>query len=243
MGALNRRIAVSSRPYEARAAVEDDFHHFRVRISHDGSLITGAEATALRRPWSTCELAGVQLQRLIGSALWPSAGTVLRYTDQRHQCTHMYDLAALAVAAASQGIVRRSYEAVVPDRVNGQTEPVLRRDGAEALRWQVSGSRLTGPAPFRGLNLGAGFATWVGANLQLEQAEAALILRRAVFISGGRSVDLDRMQHPSAGGGCFAQQPERAGQGVRMIGSTHDFTARAEQLLSGDEDWLAFAGD
>ena len=75
----------------------------------------------------------------------------------------------------------------------------------------------------------------------MDEAEAALVLRRAVFISGGRGVDLDapdRRMGPR--GGCWAWQPERAQRAVRMVGSTLDFTDRADDLTAHDRGWLAF---
>jgi hypothetical protein len=98
------------------------------------------------------------------------------------------------------------------------------------------------PAPYAGLAIGTGFTGWVRDRLSLDEAEAALVLRRAVFISGGRGVDLDapgRTTGPM--GGCWVWQPERAASAKRNIGSTQDFTGRAELLTQDDQAWLDFA--
>src|SRR3546814_9230972 len=60
--------------------------------------------------------------------------------------------------------------------------------------------------------LGRGFTAWAGTSLNTDDAEAALVLRRAIFISGGRgrTEELDRQPHAVARGGCWVQQPERS---------------------------------
>lgn len=240
MGALIRRIGVATREREARAVVEDDFHHFRVVIRHDGGRVSGTAWQALRRPWTTCAIAGERLSELVGMELSPDANAVLAHTDPRQQCTHMFDLAGLAIATAARGIGERRYEAVVPDRIDGRTTPRLARDGAEVLRWSLEGSHITAPEPFTGRSLQAGFSKWVEEHLDVDDAEAALVMRRAVFISGGRGVNLDAAPHAPSRGGCYVQQPERASAARRMVGSTQDFTDRRDSLLGEDQAWLAF---
>ena len=91
------------------------------------------------------------------------------------------------------------------------------------------------------MEIGAGFTQWASAGLSTDEAEAALVLRRAVFISGGRGVDLDtpgRRTGPM--GGCWVWQPERAADARRNVGSTLDFTGREESLTAADRRWLAF---
>ncbi len=222
--------------------VEDDFHHFRVTIRHADGRVTEATSQALRSPTVLCPLAGDQLADLVGMALSPSSAAALGQTDARQQCTHMIDIAGLAIAAAARGIARRGYAALVPDREDGRTHASLTRDGEPVLNWAIAGRVIEGPAPFAGVNIDSGFTGWSQKTLGLDEAEAALVLRRAVFISGGRGVDLDapgRRTGPL--GGCWTWQPERADRATRNIGSTWDFTGRAEALTLDDGPWLAFA--
>ena len=102
--------------------------------------------------------------------------------------------------------------------------------------------RIAAPAPYAGVDLNHGFTAWARDLPTLDEAEAALVLRRAVFISAGRGVNLDapgRTTGPR--GGCWVWQPERAEQATRNIGSTLDFTARPEALTRDDRAWLDFA--
>ena len=208
---MRRRIEIASRILpsgggEARAALEDDFHHFRVSIGHRGGVVTRTGSESLRNPYTTCPAAGERLDELIGMPLSPASGAVFRRTDARLQCTHMLDLAGLAIAAAARGPGRRRYEIEVPDRTDGRTSPRLKRDGAPAMAWDVDGDVIGGPAPFAGVPLGAGFAKWVLENADADEAEAALVLRRCVAISIGRTKNLDAQTTAEPWGRCFSQQ-------------------------------------
>jgi len=246
MGLLRRRIEIATRPDvggggEARAVVEDDYHHFRVTVRHQARQVTEAYSASRRFPTAICPLAGDQLAELVGMSLSASSVAVMLQTDARQQCTHMIDLAGLAVAAAAQGVARRTYDVEVPDRIRGRSRPALWRDGALVLTWEMDGPMIIQPEPYAGRAIGSGFTGWAQGHLPPDLAEAALVLRRAVFISGGRGIDLDapgRQTGPM--GGCWTWQPERAARAVRIKGSTLDFTDRAEDLTNDDQAWLAF---
>src|SRR3546814_2966347 len=68
------------------------------------------------------------------------------------------------------------------------------------------------------------------------------VLRRAIFISGGRgrTDELDRQPHAVARGGCWVQQPERASLATREKGTSRDHSDRPHQLTAGDDGWLSF---
>src|SRR3546814_12532079 len=89
--------------------------------------------------------------------------------------------------------------------------------------------------------LGRGFTAWAGTSLNTDDAEAALVLRRAIFISGGRgrTEELDRQPHAVARGGCWVQQPERASLATREKGTSRDHSDRPPQLPASDQGWLS----
>ena len=120
---------------------------------------------------------------------------------------------------------------------------LLARDGAVVLRWVLSDYAVQEPAPYAGIGLGAGFSAWVARNLGEDEAEDALVLRRAIFISSGRGLApwLDAQPHAPMGGGCWVQQPTRAPDALRQRGSTLDFTGQSHLLTAGSEAWLAGA--
>tara|TARA_R110000850_G_scaffold81515_8_gene175240 strand:+ start:20506 stop:21243 length:738 start_codon:yes stop_codon:yes gene_type:complete len=237
---FNRRIEIHAQSNgDIRAALEDDFHHFRVSLSYTGDVVTDVRGDALRFPYTACPAAATPLKALIGMRLSDVAHSVTRATDPRHQCTHMLDLAGLAIAAAARSSTTRVYEISVPMRVDERTAPTLFRDGTPYLQWLTIGTIIQEPERYRGIDLNKGMAGWAIANLSADEAEAALILRRCTIISRGREYDLDAIPHARVTGLCYAQQPERAEQASRMKGSTEDFTDRAATLCSGDQAWLA----
>ena len=228
---------------ETRASLEDDFHHFRVRVSHAGGKVQQVEGWALRYPYSTCPLAANQLSRLVNAPLNGLAHSVMRVTSPSEQCTHLIELAGLAIAAAARSIAQRWYDIAVPRRIEGRTLATLDKDGIRTLAWELLDTTIIGPAPFQGVSLREGMAAWAFAHLPEEEAEAALILRRCALIALGRAKNLDAQIHAEPTGRCFAQQPERAAQGLRRVGSMLDFTAAAPDLCATDREWLAARDD
>ena len=55
--------------------LEDDFHHFEVRLRHDGTTVTRVDMHAVRWPWVTCADAGRNLKTIsnVGWLLGASA--------------------------------------------------------------------------------------------------------------------------------------------------------------------------
>jgi hypothetical protein len=224
-----------------RAALEDDFHHFRVELQAHAGHITAISTQALRQPYSLCTKAGQEVLQLLGAAVHPQAHAMARLVQPSHQCTHVLDLAGLAAAQAARGSGRRRYDISVPLRQAGHTRATLARDGQTLLAWDLDDLDIAGPSPYTGMNLRTGLARWALTNLSQDDAEAALVLRRAAAISLGKGAPLDEQTHAKVTGRCYVQQPERAPQALRQIGSTWDFTSRAEALCTDDQAWLAGA--
>lgn len=246
MQRFRRRIELAGR-YDSqggqvRAVLEDDFHHFRVIVDHRGGRVTAVHGEAPRHPFTACPGAAPQLQRLAGMRLDDIAHSVNLHTDASEQCTHMFDLAGLAVAAAARGDRARRYDVAIPRHVDGRTHAFLKRDGRLLLEWSIENSTILGPDPYAGIDMRQGMARWVLGALPAEEAEAALVLRRCALISLGRLKDIDQQPHARLTGLCYAQQPQRAPQALRMVGSTWDFTDKPEALCGADQAWLADYG-
>ena len=142
MGSLRRRVDVASRldgvgTGEARGAVEDDYHHFKVTLRARDGVVTEALTESPRHPNALCPAAGERLVELVGMRLSEVSAAVMERTDARQQCTHQIDMAGLALAALARGIERRTYEVEVPDRVDDRTHARLWRDGAQGHRRHV----------------------------------------------------------------------------------------------------------
>jgi hypothetical protein len=221
-----------------RVALEDDYHHFLVQVDYADNRVSRATGEALRTPYTACSGATSILAQLHGMPLSTNSIAVSRYGDQRQHCTHMLDEAGLAIAAAAAGTEHRRYDVEVPRHVNGVTHPRLWRDGEPLLEWAVNDNVIESPAPFDSLPLGAGMSRWVQENLDPDNAEAALVLRRCAMIALGRLRNLDLEVHARSSGHCYAQQPHRAKNALRVKGSTLDFSDNRDKLISSDRSWL-----
>jgi hypothetical protein len=238
-GVYRRRIRIETvAPGVVVAELEDDYHHFRCTVHHDGRVVTACEGEAVRYPWGTCPGATSLVGQLAGMPLAPNSTAVGGHADVGEQCTHLFDLAGLGVAHAWAGRERREYAIDVPDRLGTSiTLPVMARDGTEILAWTVDGDVIVAPEAFAGHSLRSGFMAWAESALDTDTAEAAIALRRATMISWGRAVGLDDVRvaaelSPALKGRCHTFSDAHVEQAVRMTGSTLDFTDDAERLLA-----------
>ena len=241
-GVYRRRITVRrTGPTSVVGELEDDFHHFGVRVEHDESAITAIGAVTERHPWDVCAEAGDPIQAVIGTTLRDHPA-VLAEHDARRNCTHLFDLAGLAVAHAARATEERRFEAEVTDPTPGGDRTArLWVDGALSIDWTLQQREVVGPDRWAGIPLWKGFMAWALAELDDATAEAAIVLRRAVDISRGRMQDLDdyRSNAELAGfmtGICHAFTPENNERGVRLVGSARDFTDQPELLLADFDD-------
>jgi hypothetical protein len=237
-GVYRRRIRIETvAPGVVLAEMEDDYHHFRCTLRHDGHTVTACDGEAVRFPWATCPGATVLLGQLAGMPLSPRSTAVGGHADVGDQCTHLFDLAGLAVAHAHSGRELRTYAIDVPDRKGTTTWPVLRREGAPLFAWTVEGEVITAPDLFEGQSLRSGFMRWAEAELEPDVAEAAIVMRRATMISWGRALSLDSVEvaaelPTSFTGRCHTFSEAHVHVAVRMKGTTLDFTDAAERLLT-----------
>jgi hypothetical protein len=237
-GIFRRRFLLRARSGVVEAWMEDDFHRFRVTLEHDGERVTRIEGESLRYPWTECPGASVPLGELTGMPLSESPVATARHTNPRANCTHMFDVATLAVTHAAAGRGERQYDIAIPDRTDGKTTARLWRDGARLLSWELDKHQISAPDDAAGLSLqGATFVAWASKRFEPERAEAVLALRRACFISMGRARDLD--EAPSAQvymavakGSCHSFTEGIAEKAFRVKGTTRDFTGEPNALLA-----------
>jgi hypothetical protein len=197
-----------------RGELEDDFHHFQAEVRHRDGKVSSLEGRGMRVPWTTCPDALAALRQLQGRALSRSLRTLARGIDPQSQCTHVFDLATLAIAHASRGSQRRSYDISIPDRIHGRTRAWLGRDAQEFLCWELDGYVIAAPEPFQGRSIiDRSFGAWAESELDCDRAEAALVLRRACFISLGRRYDFAHVEDAASfgaviGSACYTFSPQ-----------------------------------
>jgi hypothetical protein len=242
-GVYRRRIRLTAtEPGVVEGALEDDFHHFEVTLRHDGGRVVAVEARSVRWPWSTCPGAATPLRALEGMALSPHCLAVGEHADPRANCTHMFDLAGLSVAQAARCVAgsagTRQYDAEVPvGATEGEPATVrLWRDGELRLEWTLAGGAIADPPPYTDAPWRGGFFRWADATLAIDDAEAAIVLRRSCEIGMGRGMDLDAYDRadqlgPMMAGVCHTMQPGVIEVALRNKGSIRDFSDDADALL------------
>ena len=241
-GLYRRRIRlVAPEAGVVEGGLEDDFHHFEVTLHHDGERVRDVDARSIRWPWTTCPAAAGPLRALAGMPLSPRCLAAGEYTNPKANCTHMFDLAGLAVAHAARGTSSRQYDAEVPvgaAAVRGQGAVRLRRDGAVALEWTLGDRAIVEPLAYAGAPWTGGFFRWADTTLPVEEAEAAIVLRRACEIGMGRGMDLDSVDRADElaelmRGVCYTMQPAVIGTSLRNKGTIRDFSSSPDELLEG----------
>jgi Protein of unknown function (DUF2889) len=242
-GSYRRRLrVVASAPGVVEGGLEDDFHYFQVTLTHDGAQVVTMEASSRRWPWTTCPGAAEPLRALVGMPLSPRCLAVGDWTDPKANCTHMFDLAGLAVAHAARGGpvgTTRQYDVEIPigAQAGGRTEVRLWRDGEPRLTWALEGRSCVAPPPYSEARWRGGFLRWADANLPVDEAEAAIVLRRACDIGMGRGMDLDAVPQAIAlldvqGRICHTMQPGVVELAERNRGTTRDFDPDPDRLLA-----------
>jgi hypothetical protein len=226
--AFRRAIVIRGAGGRVEADLEDDFHSFGVTLHHDGHTVRCVEARATRYPWATCLEAPVALAALEGAAIRANPATLFQHADPRAHCTHLFELAALAIAQAARGDGERLFEAEVTDPEGESCTARLFRDGELTLAWRLTGDVIDAPSPYAGEPL-AGFSSKRLAGLEAEEAETLLILRRVVQTARGRQMDVDAFATAAAMGRpaqCYSLQPPNATRATRVTGSIRDWPNR-----------------
>jgi hypothetical protein len=238
--AYRRRIrVVTHAPGVVVSELEDDFHHFIVTLTHDGERVISAENESRRWPWSTCPDAAIPLRALAGMPLSRRFTAAGQWTDPKLNCTHQFDTACHAITHAAWGRDERVYDVEVPrrDTTTGESNVRLWVDGELRLEWELTWQGIVDPQPpFDQAQWKGGFMRWADTTLPEEDAESAIVLRRASDIGMGRGMDLDAVpvadQLPSMMAGiCHTMQPTTVHVALRNVGSIRDFSHDPDRLL------------
>lgn len=202
-----RRIELRPSEGSVGAAMEDYVHHFALRLHHDGATVTAVEVVAQRVPWASCPGGAAGVHRLVGVPLDRVADLDGWMGGRTSQCVHAVDLAVLAAAAARRGS-DRTYEVWLHGVGHEEMRATLVRDDEEWATWRTVGGRVVDEGRFAGLTLDrAPFSAWIEAHLDVDDREAAFVLRRGIVIGLSRAVVHDAWRHPDdarpADGSCL----------------------------------------
>lgn len=249
-GTFRRRIVLDCDGGTVRAGLEDDFHHFRVRVTLAENRVSNVEVQTFRFPWTTCPGAAGPLRAFIGMEV---AAGMLRRPDApppRLNCTHLHDLTLLALAQAARGPGRRQYDVTVPPREPngrpigpdnipvwppGRTRASLTRDGVLLMQFDMEGETVRAPLDAAGLDF-RHLGKWAAQKGDDDFLEAVKVFRQGFFVSSGRAVPVELVDHDLVRqvmtGVCYTFQPERIDTGERRLDTLRDFTHCPDALLA-----------
>jgi len=208
---FRRRLLAIAGQGTATAEVEDDHHHMIVALRHDDGHVTGIEGQMIRRPYDMCAGATLLLDQLIGLPVAVRPPLPEGFAAKEH-CTHLLDVALLALSQAARGGERR-YEFQVPEWSDGRTTPRVIRDGREVFRCNLLDDAFLAPAAFIGQTTRA-MLPWAERTLDDDMVEIVRLLRRVLMVARGRQLNPDPA-HMSAQvatqklGACFTLHPDR----------------------------------
>lgn len=236
-GIFRRRIRLVSTGIQVQADLEDCNHAFRLTLSHDGEIITAISAQPIRFPFNTCPDALANLQGFIGCALSASVPEIRQFVRPEQNCTHLYDLATLALAHAMRNGVARQYDVAIPDEQDGVLSVEVSCDGIPQHSWQIRKREIIFPQQLAGKPIMKGFYLWATAEFSGDALEAAEVLQRGYFVSHTRRLDLkssvgrsafgDRMPE----GSCYTYNRGVVEQAFQATDNVRDFTDTPELLL------------
>lgn len=237
-GVTRRAFRLAGNKGRVEAALEDHCHSMRCLLEHDSVAISAVEADFRRYTLGHCPAAALPLKELVGMPIATSTRDFFSGGRARRNCTHMLDLAWLAMRHAGRGHAEWVYEIEIPDAPKGAVDGTLCCNGEEVLRWTVEDDIITSTGVFEGRALWGGFLRWLTdeAGLSDLEVEHALVLHKGFFMVSARRLEmrpgpLAPAHQAQVVGRCFGYAPERIGNAIGEAGMFRDFSEDREGLL------------
>lgn len=238
-GVFRRRLRLNVATREVHVELEDGNHAFRLALRHDGERITAIEPAYVRHPFTTCPGSAGFLTALVGRPL-DDRPEDRRLPDRRHSCTHVTDMARLALDHVRDAGLRRLYDIEVDDECDGRSSTRISRDGQLVHEWIISRQVIVGPEELADRPMMQGFHAWVRQAFTGLALEAAIALQRGWFVAQTRRYRMTPVhEYPAIGDGmpegvCYSYSTPAVQRAERIEGSKRDFTHRANALLRFD---------
>jgi len=239
-GVFRRRIRVHPGDGMVTVELEDGNHGFRLRLHHDAQAVTAIEADPIRHPFGTCAEAVRPLQQFVGARLADGARALRERIAAGEHCTHLYDMAMLALAHAGRGGRALQYDMAIDDETDRPARAEIRRDGVVVHAWKVRDKQVVEPQALAGKPMMRGFHAWASQAFAGDALEAAGALQRAYFVAQSRRYDFDPPElNPATAdgmphGSCYSYNRGVVERAFRSGGTVRDFTHGAERLLRFD---------
>ena len=218
-GAFRRRVRLKGSPGRVLAMVDDNHHAMWVRLSHGGGVVTAITGGMTRAPMDTCPGAIAILQELVGTPVTTPLSDLLADGRPRRNCTHLYDIALLALRFAGEGGEQRIFDMVMPDTLDGRQQLTLSVDGEMIHDWVAVDGILVSPAQVAGQAIMKGFVRWAFARFDGVALDGALMIQKGVIVGKGRPYLVDRIVGRSVSdavdmlGACYSYTEPRFSSG------------------------------
>ncbi|MBB3860180.1 hypothetical protein GGQ88_001441 [Novosphingobium hassiacum] len=239
-GVTRRAIRLSGSPGRVDAAIVDMRHDMTCTLRHDGQVVTAIEPAFHRYTLQVCPGASAPLQAMVGMSIDTTTKDVFAGGRARLNCTHMLDIAWLALRHANRGNVEWIYEVAIPDAVSGALRGTLTRNGEVVQDWVVDGQVIAAPPHLAGQSTSAGLMRWLTSESRLPdlEVEECLILSKGFFMVGARRFQLiegplSEGYRKNVSGACYGYGPERIDTAIGLTGMGRDFSHDPESLLNG----------
>ena len=102
-GAYRRRIVLHARHGIVTGTILDSYHEMRCTLRHDGIVVSAIDGEVCRAPFTTCPAAPAALAELVGLPLATPRRMLYGAGRPGRNCTHLFDIAALAMGAGGGG--------------------------------------------------------------------------------------------------------------------------------------------
>lgn len=229
-GAFRRRIRLRREADAVFGTLDDSYHAVQCVLRHDGRCVIDIDAALTRFPTTACTGAANAIRELIGMPLDISMADLYSERRPHRNCTHLFDLAALALRHAVRDESERRYDVSIPDEAGAAVVVEVRCNDKLVHAWQVSEGIILQPTALAQKPLTAGFTPWALQTFAGDELEAALVLHKGYYLAQSRRYRVDAfpgrslVANAQLAGVCYAYAPERLEQAFFTGNNVRDFS-------------------
>lgn len=229
-GTYRRRVRLRKAAGTSLAMLDDNHHAMWVRLRHDGSKVIAVESDMIRIPADTCPGAQALLADLRGVSVTSTTDELFAGGRARRNCTHLFDMAVLALAFIQEPQDRRTIDIILPDDVSGRRRVQAFVDGQLIHDWTLEGEIVVAPAALAGRDLTRGFIGYAHATFDGIARDAASMIQKGVIVSRGRqrivTANAGQSLHDATDmlGACYTYSEPRFSRARESGGYVRDFS-------------------
>lgn len=237
-GIFRRRIQLVKAGLSVEVVLEDCSHAMSLNMHHNDTHIVSMAGIVKRGPVTSCQSAPEKLQDFIGLSLHNDLNHYRRLAPANSHCTHLHDMALLAIEHSQQKQTTHQFDIAVADEQEGLIKCEIQLDGEIVHRWSIRNAHIETPTKYRGQAVFKGFIAWANQHFEESALRCAFALQRGILVAGARRWDMASVAGEPADtfgpglGVCYSYSQDRQKNSLRSHNPTRDFTHTPEQLLT-----------